>query len=286
VSGLASIHEETLREINRTLTWIIVNENYRNIQNLIRKTFAILKERSHDYAATALNCILNTGKGVYKTQDVDLVNFFIDALIDFGFQAPMLRGVDDQWQIRANSAHLLNIRTWLALIKLNPKQSTRLLSALIVHLSLSGVFLRDIDNREPADQEFGERPRVQAFEKGPGVLHQPQADIVGRDLPVQYPGPGNRIGHGLGQEIVHLHDLDATGAHLVHEVEMVTPGHLDPQDLVEQQVVVIARGESGMRQSRRADHDLAQGADLGMDAVDGGGRCLVTHDGSSSGIRW
>jgi pyruvate,orthophosphate dikinase len=28
VSGLASIHEETLREINRTLTWIIVNENY------------------------------------------------------------------------------------------------------------------------------------------------------------------------------------------------------------------------------------------------------------------
>ena len=145
VSGLASIHEETLREINRTLTWIIVNENYRNIQNLIRKTFAILKERSHDYAATALNCILNTGKGVYKTQDVDLVNFFIDALIDFGFQAPMLRGVDDQWQIRANSAHLLNIRTWLALIKLNPKQSTRLLSALIVHLSLSGVFLRDID---------------------------------------------------------------------------------------------------------------------------------------------
>jgi len=46
VAGLALIHEETLRGINQTLTWIIVNENYRNIQELNRKTFSILKERS------------------------------------------------------------------------------------------------------------------------------------------------------------------------------------------------------------------------------------------------
>ncbi len=145
VSGLAQIHEETLREINQTLTWIIVNENYRNIQHLIRKTFSILKERSDSYPATALNCILNMGKGVYKTEDIDLVNFFIDGLIDFGFQAPMVAGVSDQWQIQVNSAHIQNVRTWMELIKLNPKRSTRLLSALIIHLSLGGVFIRDID---------------------------------------------------------------------------------------------------------------------------------------------
>jgi pyruvate, orthophosphate dikinase len=145
VSGLALIHEETLREINQTLTWIIVNENYRNIQQLIRKTFSILKERSQSYPATALTCVLNMGRGVYKTDDIDLVNFFIDALIDFGFQAPAVQGVDDEWRIRSNSAHLANIRTWLELIKLNPKRSTRLLSALIIHLSLCGVLIRDID---------------------------------------------------------------------------------------------------------------------------------------------
>jgi pyruvate,orthophosphate dikinase len=145
VAGLALIHEETLRDINQTLTWIIVNENYRNIQQLIRKTFLILKERSQSYPATALTCMLNMGRGVYKTDDIDLVNFFIDALIDFGFQAPSVQGVDDEWRIRSNSAHLLNIRTWLELIKLNPKRSTRLLSALIIHLSLSGVLIRDID---------------------------------------------------------------------------------------------------------------------------------------------
>jgi pyruvate,orthophosphate dikinase len=145
VSGLALAHEETLRDINQTLTWIIVNENYRNIQQLICTTFSILKERSQTYPATALNCVLNMGRGVYKTDDIDLVNFFIDALIDFGFQSPSVQGVDDEWRIKVNSAHLLNIRTWLELIKLNPKRSTRLLSALVIHLALEGVLIRDID---------------------------------------------------------------------------------------------------------------------------------------------
>ncbi|MGD8761273.1 MAG: PEP/pyruvate-binding domain-containing protein [Desulfobacteraceae bacterium] len=145
VSGLSLIHEETLRDINQTLTWIISNENYRIIQNLIRKTFSILKERAGAYPATALNCVLNMGKGVYKTDEIDLVNFFIDSLIDFGFQAPMIEGVDNEWKIKVNSYHLLNIRTWLELIELKPKWSYRLLSGLIIHLSLCGIFIRDID---------------------------------------------------------------------------------------------------------------------------------------------
>ena len=145
LTGLSLVHEETLRDINQTLTWIIENENYRNIENLIRKTFAILKEQTRMYPATALNCVLNMGKAVYNTDELDLVNFFIDAVIDLGFQTPMLEGVDNEWQIRVNSSHILNIRTWLEIIEVNPKWSTRLLSGLIIHLSLCGVFLKDID---------------------------------------------------------------------------------------------------------------------------------------------
>ena len=145
LTGLSLIHEEILRDINQTLTWIIVNENYRNIQNLIRKTFSILKESARIYPRTALNCVLNMGKGVYNTDEIDLVNFFIDSVVDLGFQAPMIQGVGDDWQIKVNNAHLLNIRTWLELIELNPKWSTRLLSGLIIHLSLCGVFIKDID---------------------------------------------------------------------------------------------------------------------------------------------
>ncbi len=145
LAGLSLIHEETLRDINLTLAWIIENENYRNIQNLIRKTFAILKDQARTYPATALNCVLNMGKGVYNTDEIDLVNFFIDSVIDLGFQAPMLQGVDNDWKIKVNSTHILNVRTWLEIIELNPKWSTRLLSGLIIHLSLCGVFIKDID---------------------------------------------------------------------------------------------------------------------------------------------
>ncbi len=145
LDGLSLIYEETLRDINQTLTWIIENENFHNIQSLIRKTFTILKEQSRMYQATALNCVLNMGKGVYNTDEIDLVNFFIDSVIDLGFQAPMPQGVDDDRKIRVNSAHILNIRTWLELIEVNPKWSTRLLSGLIIHLSLCGVFIKDID---------------------------------------------------------------------------------------------------------------------------------------------
>jgi pyruvate,orthophosphate dikinase len=145
VSGLTLIHRETLRDINQTLGWIIENENYRDIQNLIRKTFTILKERFSMYPATTLNCVLNMGKGVYKTDDIDLINFFIDSVIDLGFAAPNFQGVDNNWQIKVNKTHILNIRTWLELIELDPKRSIRMLSALIIHLSLCGVFIKDID---------------------------------------------------------------------------------------------------------------------------------------------
>ncbi|RJP76306.1 MAG: pyruvate, phosphate dikinase [Desulfobacteraceae bacterium] len=144
-SGLLLIHEEALREINRSLSFLIANEEPSRIQVLIEKTFSILKVRAEDFPATALNCVLNMGEGVYKTDDNDFVNFFTDFIIDLGFQAPMIQGVGNDWQIKVNSDHIQNIRTWLKLIERKPQWSVRLLSALIIHLSISGVFIKDTD---------------------------------------------------------------------------------------------------------------------------------------------
>ncbi|MFH2220171.1 MAG: PEP/pyruvate-binding domain-containing protein [Pseudomonadota bacterium] len=145
VSGLSMIHEETLREINRTLSWLIAHESHLTISKLIEKTFSILKARPGRYPTTELNCVLNMGMGVFKTDDSDLVKFFIDHVIDLGFQSPMIAGVGNDWQIKVNPAHILNIRTWLELIELHPKWSTRLISYLIIHLSICGVFIKDTD---------------------------------------------------------------------------------------------------------------------------------------------
>jgi pyruvate,orthophosphate dikinase len=145
ISSLNLIHEEALRDINRTVGWLIENESYRNIGDLIEKTFFILKTQTEQFPATTLTCVLNMGQAVYQTDEIDLVNFFIDRVVDLGFQTPMLGGVGNDWQIQVNSAHLQNIRTWLELIECKPKWSSRLLSSLIIKLSLSGIFIKDTD---------------------------------------------------------------------------------------------------------------------------------------------
>ena len=53
---------------------------------------------------------------------------------------------------------------------------------------------------------------------------------------------------------------------------MVPLGALHPQDVVEQEVVAVGRGEPIVSEPGCADQDLAQPADLGMGAVDKPGR--------------
>ena len=145
IKGASSIHEGTLRDINRTIAWLIQHEDPVAIQQSLEKTFTIIRLSAGRFPGAALNCVLNMGHGVYKTDDSDLVDFFIDSVVSLGFQAPRIEGVGDDWQIRVNTAHIQNIRTWLGLIELKPKWSKKLLSSLIIHLSLSGVFIKDTD---------------------------------------------------------------------------------------------------------------------------------------------
>lgn len=145
IEGLALLHEDTLRDINRTLDQLISSQSSHYTDHLIRKTFSILKISAQSYPTTALSCVLNMGKAIFRTDDDELIAMFIDGVIDLGFQAPQIRGVGNDWQIQVNNAHLENIRTWLELIELQPKKATRLMSNLIIHLAVSGVFIRDTD---------------------------------------------------------------------------------------------------------------------------------------------
>jgi pyruvate,orthophosphate dikinase len=145
IDGLALIHEDSLREINRSLTWLIANQSTRYVQDLVKRTFSILEASARQFPATGLVCVQNMGQRIYQTNNNDLIDDFINAVIRMGFQAPMIEGVGNDWQIKVNNAHIQNIRTWLELIEMNPKRSTKLLSSLVVHLAISGVFIRDID---------------------------------------------------------------------------------------------------------------------------------------------
>jgi pyruvate,orthophosphate dikinase len=145
ISGLSGLHEDTLRDINRDISWIIENEDIDHIQHLIETTFNILNRSIKKYPSTVLKSILNMGQGIYRTDESDLVHFFNEEVVKLGFQAPEFSGISDDWQIKGNLAHIENIRTWMELIKLNPKWSKKLLSSLIINLTLSGVLIKDTD---------------------------------------------------------------------------------------------------------------------------------------------
>jgi hypothetical protein len=99
---------------------------------------------------------------------------------------------------------------------------------------VGAVLVREFGRREPADHDLGQLPRLEAVEVGTGIGDQPQPDLIDRDLPIKQPLLRPRIRDGLGQQVVHLHDLDAAIAHLAHKVEMVPLGFLDPENVVEQ----------------------------------------------------
>jgi pyruvate,orthophosphate dikinase len=145
IEGLAVSHEDTLRDINRTLIRLIADQPPRYVHRLIQKTFHILRANVHRFPTTALACVSNMGQAIYQTEKRELIDAFIDAVVSLEFQTPGIKGVGNDWQILVNSAHIQNIRTWLNLIEFNPKQSTRLLSHLIIYLAVCGVFIKDTD---------------------------------------------------------------------------------------------------------------------------------------------
>ncbi len=145
VSGLSIIHKDALLDINRTLTKLIGDADYQNDIRIVDQTFALLKELKNRYPATVLECIHKIGDAVYNTREIELINHFIDRTVDHGFQFPMIQGTSEDWQIQGNTAHVKNVRVFMSLIARTPSYSRRLLSALIISLSIGGAFIRDTD---------------------------------------------------------------------------------------------------------------------------------------------
>ena len=87
-----------------------------------------------------------------------------------------------------------------------------------------------------------------------GVLRGDQLD---QPLPALVAG-----GERLGEQVLEQEDLDAALAHPRHELVVLVLRALDPQHVVEQQVVVVGRRQPLQAELRAVDHHLAQLADL------------------------
>ncbi len=144
-SGLYLIHEETLREINRSLVQLIRKQSFEQIEQFFVTTFHLLKVNVRKYPHTSLQCIQVIGGEVFKRGNSRLVEAFLWQAVQFGFQYANVMGVDEDWQPITNPAHLANIRVWLNLIMQEPKWCSILFSALIIHIKLSGTCVKDTD---------------------------------------------------------------------------------------------------------------------------------------------
>ena len=144
-AGLALIHEETLREINRGLVQLIRQQTFEEIERFLLATLALLKANVKKYPHTSLQCIQVLGSEVFQRGNSRLVETFLFETVRFGFQYANFQGLNDDWQPITNPAHLDNIRVWLSLIMQEPKWCSTLFSALIINLKLSGTCVKDTD---------------------------------------------------------------------------------------------------------------------------------------------
>ena len=143
--GLYLIHEETLREINRSLVQLIRLQKFEEIEEFLLTAFQLLKANVRKYPHTSLQCIQVLGGEVFKRKNGRMVETFLWQAVRFGFQYANVMGVDEDWQPITNPAHLANIRVWLNLIMQEPKWCGILFSALIINIKLSGTCVKDTD---------------------------------------------------------------------------------------------------------------------------------------------
>jgi pyruvate,orthophosphate dikinase len=143
--GLYLIHEETLREINRSLVQLIRLQKFEEIEEFLLTAFQLLKANVRKYPHTSLQCIQVLGGEVFRRKNGRMVEAFLWQAVRFGFQYANVTGVDEDWQPITNPAHLANIRVWLNLIMQEPKWCATLFSALIINIKLSGTCVKDTD---------------------------------------------------------------------------------------------------------------------------------------------
>ncbi len=146
--NLEEIHSTALQEINRSLSLGFKEEEEdEDREKFIKKIFSVLRDCTENkgFCGMLLNSMLTMAKEIVELDNEHLLNVLIDEIIACGFQHPEVTGANEEWQIQANPNHIKNVRVWMEIIALKPAWTRKLLSALIINLTLGGVLVKDTD---------------------------------------------------------------------------------------------------------------------------------------------
>ena len=142
--ALSDLYETILMELGDCLEKIR-DQDGAVWTDFLRNAFRAFREQSGHYGNAVLDSVHTIGREVYGTGNREILEVFIDEVIQLGFESPNIQGVNSNWEIIANPLHLKNVRVWLSLIERKPAWSRNLITALIVNLKLGGFLVSDTD---------------------------------------------------------------------------------------------------------------------------------------------
>ena len=145
LEGMQNQKELLLRDFNNLLRNIKNELTTDEIFSFLDNIFDLFNDLRESNPGTVLDCILTLGKEIFRTENDHHISHFEKLLINYGFIGPGVVFISDDWQLTVNEYHIKNIRVWMELIEYSPLTFRDLLSSLIIHLRLGGVFISDTD---------------------------------------------------------------------------------------------------------------------------------------------
>ncbi len=149
LDGMQQWRERLIWKLNNMLVQTIDEVDPGDLKTFIDRIFESAGELKTGYGSSVLDMLLTVGKKVIdiskENNDYELVYYFENKLINFGFETPGIVYVNENWQLSVNPHHIKNIRVWLELIEYSGSEMEGLLSTLIVNLQLGGIFINDTD---------------------------------------------------------------------------------------------------------------------------------------------
>ena len=125
---------------------------------------------------------------------------------------------------------------------------------------------------DAADEDLRQTRGCQLAEPAAQAAAQSRAQIDLAQRLVDEPGGHAVDRERLGQQLLEIEDLDATPAQSVGEGVVLLTGPADPGNVVEQQLVLVGRGEAAQLEVGAMEDDAPQRADLRAHVQASGGR--------------
>lgn len=145
LQGVVYHRDYLMMDLNNTIRRISNELDETQSIQAVDELFDLFSDFRTSHIASILDSLLLLGKELISTQNKNLIHYFEDKIISFGFVSPGITYLTNNWELKTDPNHIKNLRVWLELIEYDPETMKKILSALIINLRVGGIFIYDTD---------------------------------------------------------------------------------------------------------------------------------------------